>query len=306
MFLFSRVRLGTKATIGSSILAIGIGLGVLSLTPFLFPIHTPDLNSYVSELADYNYHVRLGFLSWSSFKLLGISQEYELRWLAFSSLVIALAIVWYRRNVTFAALYLISQLPVLPMLVGSQIRLCLAVQCFMLMLVFMPRSKFTLILPGLFHASFWLMMLLPMLPILFYFSDYIERYVSYIGGVTAKISAYSGREEPRLTFQGIDLFLCMLIVFVSAFAANRKYPTFIGLILIFLAIFLETVLPWVVVRRLMELYLVIYSPLYFLTVSAGDGNFTRRFYTILHCCSYVALFILNYLNYGSSLNRLNF
>ncbi len=279
---------------------------MLSLTPFLFPIYTPDLGAYVSELTDYNYDFRLGFLSWSSFKLLGISQEYELRWLAFFSLAIALAIVWYRRNVTFAALYLISQLPVLPMIVGSQIRLCLAVQCFMLMLVFMPKSKFTLILPGFFHASFWLMIALPVLPILIYFSDYLAPYMHYIGGIKTKIIAYDGDQDARLVLQGIDLLFCMLFVFVSAFAVKRKYSIFLGVTLIILATFSEIGLPWVVLRRLIELYLVIYSPIYFLTVSIDRHDFTRSLYTLLHCFSYVTLFIINYWNYSSDLIRWDF
>jgi hypothetical protein len=308
MFIFSRVLFnGRKVKIGDSLITTLIILVVLLLVPFLFPIRSPDLGSYIAELADYNYYFRLDFLSWASFKLLGISQEQALRLLAFSSLFIALAIVWYRRNSTFAAHYLIAQFPVLPMIIGSQIRLCLAVQCFMLMLVFIRRSKFIWILPGFFHASFWLILLLPVLPILIYFSDYIEPYFSNIGSLKGKISSYtSGELDLRSTFSGIDLLLCMIAVFISAFATNRKYPIFIGVILIILALFPDLGLPWVVVRRLTELYLVLYSSLYFLTASGDYRDFARRFYTLLHCCSYGLLFSINYLNYGFVIRKLNF
>lgn len=286
-------------------LKLGIALVLLLLMPYMLPIVTPDLGSYVTEIGDYSYGIRLDFLSWAGFKFLGISQEYELRWLAFFTLVSSVVIVWYRRNVTLAAVFLISQFPVLPMIIGSQIRLCLAVQCFMLILVFAPRHRFIFIVPGFFHSSFWLLIALPALPALIFFSDYFLSYISFIGGIEAKLYAYAGAQDVRSLLSGIDLLFCMLIVFVSARARNQKYPVFLGVILIILSLFPDTGLPWVVLRRLTELYLVIYSPLYFLMRHANHKNVTWRLYSLLHCSSYVALFMINYLKYGLSLSRFN-
>ena len=306
LFIYKFIRVHGIPQDLDVLLKVCIALLLFLLLPYMLPIYTPDLGSYVTELSDYDYGLRLDFFSWGIFKFLNVSSDVELRWLAFLSLLLSLMLVWLRRDIRYAALFLISQLPVLPMILGSQIRLCLAVQFFMLMMVFMPRSRRAFLLSGLFHSSFWLLAFLPLVPIFAVFSDSLIPYMSFVGGIKVKIAAYGGEQDVRSLFSGLDLLLCLVLVFISAFYTNRKYPMFLGGVLIVLALVPEFGLPWVVVRRLTEVFLVVFSPLYFIATSLGQQGFRLRFFTVIHCMFYIGLFVVNYLKYGFGLSRLNF
>ena len=263
LFIYKFIRVYGKPQDLDVLLRLCIALLLFLLLPYMLPIYTPDLGSYVTELSDYDYGLRLDFFSWGIFKFLNVSSGVELRWLAFLSLLLSLMLIWLWRDIRYAALFLISQLPVLPMIVGSQIRLCLAVQFFMLMMVFMPGSRRAFLLSGFFHSSFWLLACLPLVPILALFSDSLIPYLTFVGGIKGKIAAYGGEQDVRSLFSGLDLLVCLLMVFVSSVYTTRKYPIFLGAVLIVLALAPEFGLPWVVVRRLTEVFLVVFSPLFF-------------------------------------------
>jgi hypothetical protein len=257
--------------------------------------NAPDVNAYISEIKEFDYkNFRLDYLSWLLLWLLNIDNIFIFH---LTSLIVFSLIVFQckrKKNEDYIALAAL-----MPMILGSQIRLLFAAATFIFVLQYFKYYR-TILIPtlvaSLFHFSFLFSFLLPLLIFfgpLFDFIMPIEIVVAY----NTKLDAYLEKDEEVASVPGKALLLILLSLNFILLAKQKDFRAFFVLIYILLIPYIESQ-TWMIFRRSVELILFISYPFYFNNNKKND-NYKIAFFITLYC-----YLILNSIGYVKKLDLL--
>jgi hypothetical protein len=222
-------------------------------------INAPDVDAYISEIQKFDYSfLRVDYISWFFLWLMGVDNIFQFHALSiciFGSIVIKCKQDGNEDYIALAAL--------MPMVLGSQVRLLLASVVFLFVLKYFRNIKgffLSILISGMFHFSFVFIFLFP---IYFFWPDFFGLILPF--GVSdfffEKINAYTLGDDAPSVYSKILLASILLVNFVLL-VKQKDFRAFI----ICLYLFLLPIIPgelWIIYRRLIELVLFIAYPFFF-------------------------------------------
>lgn len=262
----------------------------------LLPFETPDLASYLKELKGFDFgQVRLDYGSWMLLKSSGASTQNTLR--AFVILCFACVIVCLLFDVKRVYMVMFSLLPVFPMIIASQLRLGLAILLFLIVIVLTKKWLIAIAMAGIFHSSFFAILLFPVLIL----SEYFSVFFTYVPGAQGKLLAYVG-EQGEINLAP-DLILLSTVQVLFLIQLKYRGFAFAVLILIALNTFGYGLSDWEARRRLIEVSYVIFNP--FLLMYLNEMNL-RTFMKMSYINKYIVFAYISGLVLLVMLNTYNF
>ena len=255
--------------------------------------NAPDVDAYFSEIREFDYkNFRLDYLSWLFLWLLGVDNENVFHGI---SVIVFYAIVGLCKRVGNQDYTAMAAL--MPMAVGSQIRLLFAAAVFIIALQYLKSRRGILIptlIASLFHFSFLFCLLFPLF--IFFGPAFellmpLELVVSY----NIKLGAYLAQDHEIPSLPGITLLTLLIASNLTLLIKQKDARAYLVLIYILLIPYIENN-NWIIFRRSVELILFLSYPFYFKNDNRVD-NYKISYFIFLYCYC-----ILNYIGYTKKLD----
>ncbi len=275
-------------------------LFVVILSSIVLNINTPDTNSYIKELATFEFDVlKLDYFSWAVLKIGTLVFCLNATTIKITTLMV-LILLSVREHIIYKAnrmiFLLVSLFPVLPMISLSQFRVGIGLAVYFILLGKLKNNSTfkSLIVASFFHSSFLLIIICPLF--IFFNDEFLElvKMTNFQPLINRVEHYFIDGYEYRGIFSGLELMLTMIMILYLAYVNKCYAVQAIGISLLISAII--DLSSWVIIRRLMELYLVLFGPYYFIVKCQMNPRTISIFLLFI---LYVMILINNVFNFFS-------
>jgi len=263
-----------------------ISIFLLSFTSIIvfFSANAPDVDTYLTEISAFSYDdIRIDYFSWAILNFFSIDTISGFHTLSITVLFLLLFFLIWKGSTVYVALLLL-----MPMIVGSQIRLLFAAAAFLCCLVAFNgrfRFLFSILFGSLFHSSFIFIFIFPIYLFLPEAISYLTPEV-FINPVYAKLEAYSLQDIVPVSFFSISLIFFIYVINLAILALDRD-PRAIIIGVYIVLLFSVPGEFWILYRRSAELVLFLSFPFYFREYLVSK---------FLHAAYFSSIFIYSLLN----------
>jgi len=263
-----------------------ISIFLLSFTSIIvfFSANAPDVDTYLTEISAFSYDdIRIDYFSWAILNFFSIDTISGFHTLSITVLFLLLFFLIWKGSTGYVALLLL-----MPMIVGSQIRLLFAAAAFLCCLVAFNgrfRFLFSILFGSLFHSSFIFIFIFPIYLFLPEAISYLTPEV-FINPVYAKLEAYSLQDIVPVSFFSISLIFFIYVINLAILALDRD-PRAIIIGVYIVLLFSVPGEFWILYRRSAELVLFLSFPFYFREYLVSK---------FLHAAYFSSIFIYSLLN----------